>query len=389
MDKLNFDFSKIKDFMNLDVKDLKIKLLKGTNNIKKNSLKKREKKRKVVAFDMGSKSIKITEGTYYKGNLTIDKFIEFPTPEGAIIDGFIEKRELLVTELGKVLKQNGISAKEATCTNNSSLIINRELMIPEVQEDELETVVRYEIQQYLPINLDDYILQITLIGEEFSDSGKKLEIRAIAYPEKMARGYYDFLKALNLKPFALDVNYNAVNKLINYIDVINQHQYKKDDSVAFIDMGATTLDVNIYNKGILKFTRIIKTGGVYLDEILYESGNIPLEEIQDFKISCIDLEKEDLNPQNELIKSTLDEWIDKIEKIIGFYKSKNFGDEVDKVFIHGGTSRLKGLEEYMTLKLGIETIKVKELPQITLNSNNDSPKNIDKFVNVIGSLIRL
>ncbi|MBN1039876.1 pilus assembly protein PilM [Clostridium botulinum] len=388
MGKLNFDFNKVKDFMNLDINDLKDKLIKV--NEKSKSIKvKREKKRKVVAFDIGSTNIKIAEGTYYKGILSIENLIDIPTPTEAIIDGNIEKKELLVSILQKALNENGINAKEGICTNNSSLIINREILIPDVKEEELDTVVRYEIQQYLPINLDDYVLQMTKIGEEFSDEGKKLEIRAIAYPERMAKGYYDLLMALNLKPFALDVNYNALNKLLNHIEVINNHKLNIEESLVFIDMGATSLDVNIYNNGVLKFTRIIKAGGKYLDEILYENMNIPIEEIEKFKSHDIDLKEEELEFQNQIIIDTLDEWIDKIEKIIQFYKSKNFDDDINKIFIYGRTSRIKNLEQYITSKIGIETIKIRNIPEIINDSNIEVDENIDNFINVIGSLIRL
>nr|WP_286674127.1 pilus assembly protein PilM [Clostridium sp. ZBS13] len=374
--------------MNLDINDLKDKLIKV--NEKSKSIKvKREKKRKVVAFDIGSTNIKIAEGTYYKGILSIENLIDIPTPTEAIIDGNIEKKELLVSILQKALNENGINAKEGICTNNSSLIINREILIPDVKEEELDTVVRYEIQQYLPINLDYYVLQMTKIGEEFSDEGKKLEIRAIAYPEKMAKGYYDLLMALNLKPFALDVNYNALNKLLNHIEVINNHKLNIEESLVFIDMGATSLDVNIYNNGVLKFTRIIKAGGKYLDEILYENMNIPIEETEKFKSQDIDLKEEELEFQNQIIIDTLDEWVDKIEKIMQFYKSKNFDDDINKIFIYGRTSRIKNLEQYITSKIGIETIKIRNIPEIINDSNIEIDENIDNFINVVGSLIRL
>ncbi|SFD09226.1 pilus assembly protein PilM [Clostridium uliginosum] len=387
MKKLKLDKAKLKGLMNLDVKDLKAILLKGSNKI--NSLKKVEKKRTVVAFDIGSTSIKISQGMYYKENLSIDKFIEIPTPKGAISDGIIENKELLISKIGTALKENSISAKEGICTTNSTLIINREVMIPNVEEDEMETVVRYEIQQYLPINLDDYILQMTVIGEEFSDEGKRLAVRAIAYPERMARGYHELLIALHLKPYALDVNYNSLNKLINFVDDINEYEYNPKDSLVFIDMGANCLDVNIYNDGILKFTRIIKAGGSYLDEALNETLNISKNEIETLKAKSINLSDEELDNQNTLVRDTIDEWIDKTEKIIQFYKNKNVGNEVDKIFIYGGTSKLNGLTNYMTLKLGINTTRIKSIPKITLKSNNSSGEHIDNFVNVIGSIIRL
>lgn len=385
--KKKLDLSKFKDLMNVDIKEIKIKLLKSNN--KNEYFKKVEKKRKVVAFDIGSTTTKIVEGIYYKKILSVNKFVEISTPKGTISDGAIVNKETLISKLQQALKENSISAKEGICTNNSTSIINRELIIPKVEDDELETVVRYEIQQYLPINLDDYVLQTNILGEEELQGNQKLNVRAIAYPEKMARGYYELLEGLNLKPYALDVNYNALNKLINYVDVINEYEYNPKESIVFIDMGATSLDVNIYNEGILKFTRIIKNGGIDIDQILIQMLNIPIDDIEKYKEKNINLREENLNEQNKVIISEIDEWIDKIEKVIQFYKNKNMGIGVDKIFIYGGTSKIKGLCEYMTSKLLINVVRIQSIPKIDLNSNQGTYESIDSFINAIGSIIRL
>lgn len=382
----NLDLGKFKELAKIDIKDIK-----KLSNIKvnKKTAKKSGKKRKVVAFDIGYSTIKIVEGTYYKKNLSIEKLIEIDTPKGAIKDGAIVNKDKLTNVLELALSNNSISAKEGICTNNSTTIINRELTIPKVEDDELDTVVRYEIQQYLPINLDDYVLQTNILGEEELDGNEKLNMRAIAYPEKMARGYYELLESLNLEPLALDVNYNALNKLSNYIKVINEYEYKSKEVAVFIDMGATSIDVNIYNEGILQFTRMIKSGGVNLDDILTESLNIPADEVEKYKENNIDLSLEKLSAQERDVVSEIDEWIDKIEKVIQFYKNKNMGISVDNIFIYGGTSKIKGLSEYMTSKLLMNVIKLKSISKIDLNEQVNMGESIDSFINAIGSIIRI
>ena len=114
----------LKEVMNMDIKALKIKFSKNLGKMNKASTP--QKKRKVVAFDMGSSMIKIVEGMYYKDELTIDKYITLKTPKDAIIDGEIKKAEELFLRLEQAMKENGIKAKYAICTNNSTLIINRE-----------------------------------------------------------------------------------------------------------------------------------------------------------------------------------------------------------------------------------------------------------------------
>ncbi len=375
----------IKALMNMDLGILKLKLSKKFKNI--NNLKTPEKKKKIVAFDMGSSRIKVVEGMYYKGQLNIDKYITMRTPKDAIIDGEIKKSEELYIRLGELLREKGIKAKYAICTTNSTLIINREILIPKVEEEEMETVVRYEIQQYLPINLEDYILQVTILNEEEINDVRKLNVRVIAYPEKIAMRYYELLTRLKLKPYALDVNYNAINKFINCVDKHNQNEYNLEDSIALIDIGASFIDVNICKNGQLNFTRMIKAGGSDIDKLLLEGYEININEIENFKINQIDLSKE-VDPVNIQMKEVVDEWIEKIEKIIQFYKNKNMGEEINNIVVFGGGSKLKGIDEYMTRKLGICTNRRDGTSQITFKVKDDN-KPIDDYFNVIGSLIRL
>ena len=375
------DADKFKEIMNLDVKDLKRALI----NMKKNNkvLKIKDKKRKVVVFDIGSKSIKIAQGMYYKKNITIDKLLKVETPQGVIKDGDIVNKGLLVNKLKNILVENSIKADYGICTNNSSSIINREITIPKVENDEIETVVRFEIQQYLPINLDDYVIQTSIL-EETEDN--KLDVRVIAYPEKMARSYYDILKELNLKPYALDVNYNSLNKLTNNVDFINTYEYNKEDSVVFIDMGAESIDVNIYNAGILRFTRIIKAGGVYIDELL--NGFIDDNNFEEYKMKDISLKEDEIEGTNIGIINEIDDWIEKIEKVIQFYSNKNKDKEISKIFIYGGSAKIKGLSDYMTKKLSINTERIKSIPKITLNYKEHCD-NVDDYMNVTGAMMRI
>ncbi|WP_459478634.1 type IV pilus assembly protein PilM [Clostridium saccharoperbutylacetonicum] len=373
----------IKAIMNMDLGIVKQKLLKNLKNTKQTNLS--LKKRKVIAFDMGSSTIKIVEGLYYKNSLTIDKYIKIPTPKDAIVDGEIKKEVELHKKLSQVLKENGIKTKDAICTTNSSLIINREIMIPKVEKEEMETVVRYEIQQYLPINLEDYILQGTILEESEVDGVKKLNVRVIAYPEKVARGYYNLLLKLELKPYALDVNYNAVNKLINLIGITKEYENNTNEAVAFIDLGASTIDVNIYKNNQLDFTRIIKDCGKEIDEMLRESNGLQSNEVEKFKNSNIDL-SEEFEPINIRTRAIVDEWIEKIEKIIQFYKNRNKGNEINNIIIFGGSSKIKGMEKYMTDRLGIMT-EIKGISKTAFKSNDDG-KPIDDYINAIGSVIR-
>lgn len=378
--KKSFD---MKSLMSMDLKDIKNMLPKKSFDINKFMP---EKKRKVVAFDIGSTVIKAAEGMYYKDELIIDKYVKIPAPNGAVIDGEIKKESELIGRIKELLEESKISAKEGICTTNSSLIINREILIPKVEEEELDTVVRYEIQQYLPINLDDYVIQVKVLEEEKTDEGlDKMNVRVTAYPDKMARQYFNLLKKLELKPYALDVNYNAVNKLINYVKTNKEEN--NDVAVAYIDMGADFINVNIYKGEKLDFTRMIKDGGNEITTSLKNATGFEYSEIEKMKRNDIDI-LDDENSDSFIAREIVNEWIEKIEKIIQFYQNKSMGNGVQEIIIFGGSSKMKGLDEYLSQKLGINTRRVKEVTKIAFKSGNSGVP-IDDFINVIGSVIRL
>ena len=379
-EKKKIDFKKL---LQTDIKDLNIGKLK---NLKKKKVKERQKKVKVISFDIGTYYIKAVVGTYYKDNLTIENYYKIKTPIDSVVDGEIKKEKILANTLKSFLKENSINVKYGTCTTNSSLIINREVIIPKVEEEELETVVRYEIQQYLPINLDDYILQVKVINEIFSDEGIKLNIRAIAYPNKIAIKYYNLLKEIDLKPYVLDVNYNAINKFVNYIEIGNFNN-KSQNIICMVDFGHSSITVNIYKNGKIDFTRIIKSGGKDIETLLADNDdfhiNMRESKIENDKFICLDVNE---YLSNE-IKETIDEWLEKVEKIINYYNNKNLNNNVECIYIFGGASSINGFEKYFASKLGIDSKKVNNINKSTFNSKDDG-KDIDEYINAIGALIR-
>lgn len=104
--KKRFDFSKLKDLGSIDIKDL---FSKNNGSSEKTSTKKTkakvEKSRNVIAFDMGTSSIKVVEGKFYKEKLSINKLIEIPTPEGVIADGEILNTQMLQDAISFALKR--------------------------------------------------------------------------------------------------------------------------------------------------------------------------------------------------------------------------------------------------------------------------------------------
>ncbi|WP_366937084.1 pilus assembly protein PilM [uncultured Clostridium sp.] len=193
----------------------------------------------MIVFDIGTSSIKVILGKFYRNKVVVIDCIIEKTTEGSVVDGTIINTLALQSVVKRILEENDIKIKDAICTTNSYSIINREIYIPKVDKSEMDTVIKFEIQEYLPINLNNYIVQYIELGEEEVDGKEKIKVNVIAYPEKVARTYYEFIKNLGLKPYALDTTFNSLNKIVKVSKEINEYEYNDEDTLAFIDFGVS------------------------------------------------------------------------------------------------------------------------------------------------------
>lgn len=379
------------------MESIKEKLHKGNEKIKNINVNKikdlgkvnKKKDREIIVFDIGTSSIKVILGKFYRNKVVVIDCIIEKTPEGSVVDGTIINTLALQSVVKRMLEENDIKIKDAICTTNSSSIINREIYIPKVDKSEMDTVIKFEIQEYLPINLNNYIVQYIELGEEEVDGKEKIKVNVIAYPEKVARTYYEFIKNLGLKPYALDTTFNSLNKIVKVSKEINEYEYNDDDTLAFIDFGVSSVDVNIYKNEKLDFTRILKIGGNEIDDALKNKCNIPqniFERVKFQEVNLIDLEEEG---PSAVVRDIIEKWTSEIDRIFKFYKSKEIGNKIDRIFIYGGISKTKGLESYLSGRFAIKVRRIKELSNVYFEDNRDGEASIEKYVNAIGALIRL
>lgn len=387
---------KLKKLAKLDIKKIDIKKLL-TSDL--SSLKRQKKvtidlqprkpliSKKVVSIDIGTQNIKVVVGKCSKNKIIIEKAFMFTSSVKDSNEDSLKDLKVLPKEIETVLSNNNIKVKSANCTGNSTTIINREIIVPIANEDELETLVKFELQHYLPINMDDFIVQFSILEKINVEGIDKLRILGVIYPNKLAKNYMGVLKTANLKPNALDVNYNAIKKLIIHGDINSENDDDSQKTIAVIDMGAESLEVNIYTSHKLEFARIIKSGGKQIDINIAKAFSMNVIKAETKKIQQCDLMNYEKSEMASLIKSEVDQWMEELGRIIQFFKNKKVGNDISKILIHGGSSRLKGLEKYMEVRFNTPVKHINELNNVVFNKEVNS-EDVDHYLNAIGAIIR-
>ncbi|SNR86503.1 type IV pilus assembly protein PilM [Anaerovirgula multivorans] len=363
------------------------------------------KNKEILVLDIGSHSVKAVVGKYDKNKVSVHNAFCVSIPQDCYADGKIINLLEVKEALKKALEINKVKAKSTISSIESTCIITREILLPAVKEEDLKGMIYYEVGQYLPIELDKYVIQHKIIEEFMEENVKKYSILVAALPREIAFSHFELLEFLDLSPVALELHSNAITKLLDVNAVINDIEAIRDKSIAVIDLGHKHINVIIIENGVYRFSRIINLGAGDMDMIIANYLNIDLKEVEIQKYAMknltssleevvvsnegISLNKSELSFDifHDVIKSNLDNWIDEINRIFKYYTSRSSRNKIDSIFIYGGSTALNAIDQYMTDAFNIPTFRIDRINHVEFLENS-TMDDLSIYLNAISSLIR-
>lgn len=342
----------------------------------------------IISMDIGSYETKITEGKVSKKGILIDKYFSFPMPEGVYENGYIIDSELLYYLLKEELKRNSISSKMVYTSIKSSNIITREVVLPFVKEEEILGILQFQLDEYLPIDPKNYIVQYKAFGKFIEDGTDKINVLLIAVPKEIVETHFQLISKLDLKPLVLDYQSDGLAKLLYYNSLINGKYSTKDITIAAIDLGSTNTNVTISKNGQILVSRIVETGGEDLDMSILNFFELNKKELEEKKMSIeninrIEDEFTEGNRFLNIVNSNIESIMDKIDIVFRYYYSREKENTIHLILLTGGLSNISGIENIFSKYFNIPTIRLNSLDKVF------SSVDLNKYVNCISSLIRI
>ncbi|WP_353095904.1 pilus assembly protein PilM [Tissierella praeacuta] len=343
--------------------------------------------RKALSIDFGSKEIKVIEGKYSKNNIQIFKAITIPIESYFYKNGEILNKDVLSTLIIDALKDNKISTDSVYAIINSSNIITREITIPKVSKDEIDSIIKYQLDDFFPVSPEEYIINHLIIGNRIEDEVEKINILLIGIPKDMIESHFELIKNIGLKPQVLDYQSNSMAKLLGFNERVNGLYNTRDLVLASIDIGYNSSKLAIIKNGNIEVSRIIDIGAELLYEDLGEFFDCSLNEMEQKieEIEDISIYKEEYTEYYRLVnivKNIFINLMEKIEMIFRYYITRDSSNIINFIVLEGGLSNINGVDNLFSNYFNIPAIKLLSLDKIKWDGD------LSKFSNAIGGLIR-
>jgi type IV pilus assembly protein PilM len=308
------------------------------------------KKAPVIGVDLGSGFIKMAQFKEEQNSLKLVNFGVLSVPEGAIVEGRVEKTKEIVEILKELISFHSFVGNKIVANVSGQLVVVKEIIMDALPENELDEAIKWEIEKFLPFSIDKAVFDYQILNEVL-ESGrvKKLNILIAAAPLEVVELTAELFKMANLDPVALEVEPFSVLRLLRFDP---NFSFENDVLFPVINIGYNYTSINMVDKGMVRFSRTIPTGGRKITDSIASTLGKSFEEAEELKIKELDLTKE--NPLTKATLTLLDGLTLEIKRSINFYFNKfNDGKTMNTaILLEGGSANIKGIEKFIEDTVG-------------------------------------
>lgn len=304
-------------------------------------------------LDLGSHSLKAVELKRDGDELHLLTFGSAATPAGAMLSESEADQKELAAGIRSLIHELGIKNRNVVSAFPESQIFTRVIEIPEMNEKELASAIRWEAEQYVPMPLSDVKTSWMILEKEKKkekkekDEGVKMKVLLVAAPLTLVGRYMKIMQMAQLTPIALETEIVAITRAFSP---------KKDQlpTTMIVSIGASTTDLCIVSGGVIQFTRSIGTGGIALARAVAQELGFEMTQAEEYKKSYGLLEDQLEGKIMGAIKPVFDVIVNEIDRARLYYQTHQVISPVKRIVLTGGSAQLPGIVVYLAETLGIE-----------------------------------
>ena len=300
----------------------------------------------VLGLDVSSTTVKLLELSYTGDRYRVESYAVSSLPQDAVIEKTVNDVDGVAHAIRSVVAQSRTKLKHVAAAVAGSSVITKLIDMPEgLSEDDLETQLTLEADQYIPYPLEEVAIDFEIQGPSAERDGQ-VEVLLAACRRETIDARVEAIEAAELTAKIMDVEAYAMERAFTLIQ--NQLHLEEESTVAVVDIGATMTTLSVLNNGQTIYTREQLFGGKQLtDEIMRRYG-LPLEEAGLAKKQGglpDDYEPEVLEPFKDAV-------VQQVARSLQFFFSSSQYNDVDYIILAGGVSSMEGLPELVQEKLG-------------------------------------
>src|SRR4026208_759205 len=269
-------------------------------------------KKNLVGLDIGSSSVKAVE-LQKKGNSLQLLNLGFENlQQDTIVDGQIMELNNVSNVIANIFSEHQIKTNRVAAGVSGHSVIVKNIVLPSMSSEELQESFSWHAEEHIPFDIADVNLDYELTGK----SSETLHVLMAACKSDKIANVKQAIQLAGKQPVIIDVDAFALQNCyeVNY-------RPRPGEVVALLNIGASTMNINIMNGSCSVFARDASVGGSQYTSLLQKELGLTFEQAEAVKRGYPLPEGITARPIQPIIETVSDILALEIRKTMDFYRA--------------------------------------------------------------------
>lgn len=249
--------------------------------------------------------------------------------------------EIIMTAIG----QSGIKTKNVAIGLPSQKTFTTVVDVPLMPEAELRSTIKYQIDQYIPMAVDDAKVDWSALGQSLHDP-KQQEVLLASTANSYVEAQLEMVEALGFNVIAAEPDPLAMIRALLPPNT--------QDARMIIDMGELSTDIVITYADTPRLVRTLPTGIQSFVKAAVQNLNVQEDQARQF-ILKFGLAPDRLEGQVfRAIEATLENFTSELNKSIKFFQTRYPNVSIGGILLSGFATTIPRFDEYTGAKTGFK-----------------------------------
>lgn len=335
----------------------------------------KKKSAPILGIDISATAIKLLELSRSGSKYRVESYAVEPLPQNSVADKTINDIEQVGEAVARAVKKAGTKTKSAAvCVAGSSVITKMISMPSGLSDDEMESQIQIEADQYIPFPLEEVAMDFEVAGES-EEGSDRVNVLLAASRSEIVDNVVASIELGGLSAKVVDIEAFAIENTIDLMSKDFPAEVSKN-AIAVADVGSSITTFSVLEDMKTIYSREESFGGAQLTEDIQRRYGLSYEEAGLAKRQGglpDNYEPEVLEPFKENMAS-------QIGRALQFFYASSEISDLDALILAGGCSSIPGIEEIVEERLGVKTIVANPFANMavaskisTKNLANDAP----------------
>jgi len=335
----------------------------------------KKKSKPLLGIDITATAIKLLELSKSGGKYRIESYSVEPLPANSVVEKNIADADAVGEAIGKAVKKSGTRIKDGAAAVAGSAVITKVITMPaDISDDDMESQIQLEADQYIPFPLEEVNMDFEIMGPTEGSEGQVNVLLAASRSENVDLRIAALevggleVKVVDVEAFALE---NTVGMMAD--DLFSGGANKV---IAVADVGSAVTTFSVLESLKIVYSREQAFGGAQLTEDIQRRYGLSFEEAGLAK-------KQGGLPDNyepEVLEPFKESMAQQISRAQQFFFSSSSIAQIDHLILAGGCASIDGIADIIEAAVGVPTVVANPFAHMTLSSripaqalSNDAP----------------